>query len=127
MAFVAVALTGVTLFASCSEDDETISSSYTVEVENVSMSGSDSQSAMTYMNAVSEAYQKAVGMTSDNGMKLDGAVSKHASSLKAKFDATTLPTNAPDASVCTYTFTMVLAGYDSAGRTVIASRTFTNK
>lgn len=121
-----VIFTSTMLFMACGDDDETETSSYTIEVENPTMTGSNIDVIMDYMNAVSKAYQQSVGITNGTNMLLEGTVSANASSLKSKFEATTLPTNAPDASIYTYSFTIVLAGYDSAGRTTIASRTFSN-
>lgn len=129
-ALALAALVSITMLASCGDDEENSTCVFALEMDgNPSFSGSGNalEKGVAYLNEVNNAYKKALGMTSSE-ITLNGSLSDNASTMKAKFEAASLPDEL-DASECQYSFTIQLVGYNEnkSSRTIVASRTFQNK
>lgn len=120
-------MTSVVVLASCSDDEEGSNQcTYRLEVGNSFSAQGDLDKAMAYLNAVSSAYEKALGMT-DSEVTFSGSASNYSAQMKSKFENATLPT-ALDPSKSQYSFTIELAVYDgSKSKEVIASKKFSNE
>lgn len=125
----------LTAFTACSSDDDNDNTCYfTFGVSGMSVSGSteDFTTVSDYMQQVSNAYYKALGMSSSqNYTTVTGDYKTLKDQMKTKFESVELP--AKPTIDCEYSFTMTLYGADLSkshsdldleDMDVVASKTF---